>query len=501
MNLSFRQAAGQLGQRSERVARALSVHGAIGLAVAALLYLLALSGVLSLFNHELQRWEQPGAPEMPQIDAEAVARGAAAALAIQPARTAHLYVNYPLPDLPRTVVTTDHGAHFIDAEGRLAGVEQFPWTQFLLDLHYYLHLPTLPGLTLVGALGALLLGLVLSGLLAHPRIFRDAFTLRRGAGRLTTVDLHNRLAVWSAPFHIVVALTGAMLGLATLLAILLAGSGQADDVHAVFEPVFGEEHPVDLGEAPLADLAAVQRAMQDDHGGVPLHYLIVHDPATRGQQITAIGRPQDRLIFGEYYHFGTQGRFLGNTGLAQGKLSQQLAASVYGLHFGDWGGLPVKLVYALLGSLLAVVIASGPRIWLARQRARGLPRPRWESAWSGVLWGAPLALAGSLLAAVSGVSAGWILVVLFWVLLVVTTSWAAHAQDAVLVGHRLRLATGCALLLGVLVHALRSDGDSLGSAGWAVSLCLVLTAVALLLPLRHSPLRQRRPALDAQLDP
>ena len=101
---------------------------------------------------------------------------------------------------------------------------------------------------------------------------------------------------------------------------------------------------------------------------------------------------------------GSARRFLGNTGLAEGKLSQQLAASVYGLHFGDWGGLPVKLVYALLGSLLAVVIASGPRIWLARQRARGLSRPRWESAWSGVLWGAPLALAGSLLAAVDRTS-------------------------------------------------------------------------------------------------
>lgn len=500
MNLSFRQALGQLGQRSERVARALSVHGAIGLALAALLYLLALSGVLSLFNHELQRWEQPGAPEMQQIDAEAVARGAATALAIQPARTAHLYVNYPLPDLPRTVITTDHGARFIDAEGRLAGVEQFPWTQFLLDLHYYLHLPTLPGLTLVGALGALLLGLTLSGLLAHPRIFRDAFTLRRGAGRLTTVDLHNRLAVWSAPFHIVVALTGAMLGLATLLAILLAGSGQAEDVHAVFEPVFGEEHPVDLADAPLANLAAVQRAMQGEHAAVPLHYLIVHDPATRGQQVTAIGRPQDRLIFGEYYHFDPGGAFLGNTGLAGGKLSQQLAASIYGLHFGDWGGLPVKLAYALLGSLLALVVASGPRIWLARQRARGRALPRWESAWNGVLWGAPLALAGSLLAAVSGVSSGLHLVAAFWLLLLMSIGWAARVQEAGVCGRRLRQAAGGLLLLAVLLHALRTGGDSLGTAGWAVSLSLAVVAVTLLLALGRIRMPRQSAVLDAPVD-
>lgn len=487
MTTVMRRIAEQLGNRSERVARALAVHGALGLAIAALLYLLALSGVLLLFNHELQRWEQPGAPEMRGIEAEAVARGAAQSLAVQPERTTHLYVNYPLPDLPRTVITTDHGAHFIDADGDLAGVEHFPWTQFLLDLHYYLHLPSLPGLTLVGALGALLLGLVLSGVLAHPRIFRDAFTLRRGAGRLTTVDLHNRLAVWSAPFHAVLALTGAMLGLATLLAVLLAGSGQAEDTHAVFAPVFGDEAPADLAPAPLADLVAVQRAMRSDHAAVPLHYLIVHDPATRGQHVTAIARPSDRLIFGEYYHFDPQGRFLGNTGLAEGKLSQQLAASIYGLHFGDWGGLPVKLVYALLGSLLALVVATGPRIWLARQRARGTARPHWEAAWSGVLWGAPLALAVTLLAAVLGVDRGGLLVAGFWVVLGLAIAGAARGVDAAQAGRQLRLASGVLLVSAVLVHAVRSGGDSLATAGWAVSLCLAILGVLLALP-------DRRPA-------
>ena len=95
--------------------------------------------------------------------------------------------------------------------------ERIAWNDFLVHLHYTLNLPSLVGITIVGAFGVMMLALSLSGVLAHPRIFRDAFRLRaRNNAGVGLADWHNRLSVWTLPFGIAIALTGALIGLATL---------------------------------------------------------------------------------------------------------------------------------------------------------------------------------------------------------------------------------------------------------------------------------------------
>ena len=129
--------------------------------------------------------------------------------------------------MPRVTVSTDqeNQAWFVNPDGSLGGAVAHDWTHLLLNLHIYLHLPSTLGLTVVGSLGAMLFGLIVSGFLAHPRIVKDAFRLRLGGSlHLEQVDLHNRLSVWGAPFHVVIALTGAYFGLATLLFYLLGAA-------------------------------------------------------------------------------------------------------------------------------------------------------------------------------------------------------------------------------------------------------------------------------------
>lgn len=70
----------------------------------------------------------------------------------------------------------------------------------------------------VGMTGVALPSSLISGILAHPRTFRDAFHLRLGGSpRLQEADLHNRIGVWGLPFHFIVALSGAFLGLLTIV--------------------------------------------------------------------------------------------------------------------------------------------------------------------------------------------------------------------------------------------------------------------------------------------
>jgi uncharacterized iron-regulated membrane protein len=463
-------------QSAIRVAKALKAHSLVAVIFGALIYILAVTGTLSVFNHEFQRWEQPDAPEMARIDPQAAERAALAVFEAEETKSTHLYINFPQEDLPRTVITTDTRAFFARADGTIAGAESFPWTQFLLDLHYYLHLPSTLGLTVVGALGALLVALSLSGLLAHPRIFRDAFRFRRGAGRLTMIDLHNRIGVWTLPFHFSNALTGAILGLASVLALAIAAAGFAGDTNAVFDPVFGADPEPEEAIAPVARIAGPIAFMEREYPGLDLTHFILHDPGTAGQRSSIIAEHPDRLIFGDYYNFDASGAYLGNVGISDGTIGQQVTGSVYNVHFGNWGGFPVKLAYLVFGLSLCLVVASGLSIYFGRREANGKPAPRLAGAWQGVVWGTPAMLASALAASLLGL-AGGVLVGTFWTGLAVII--AAGSAIGALQARRLGIAvTLAALVTSLALYHAKFGAAAFSEAGLPVSAFVLAVCAA-----------------------
>src|SRR5690606_6798811 len=98
---------------------------------------------------------------------------------------------------------------------------------------------------------------------------------------------------------------------------------------------------------------------------------------------------------------------------SDGHLGQQLAASTYNLHFGNYGRLPVEIAYVLFGLALPIVVATGTSIWLGERQRRGLHEPRLRAGWDGVIWGVPLALALTLLARIL-LGNGAPLIAIFW---------------------------------------------------------------------------------------
>lgn len=416
----------------DSVQRALSAHAAIGLLASALLYLICLTGTVVVFYQEWQRIEQPDASEMTAIAPDAVQRAVAAVLATEKDKpaTTHLYVHMPVEGLPRTTITTDHQAVHVDPEGRIAGPEENAWSEFLLGLHYTLNIPGLVGMTIVGIFGVMILALSLSGVIAHPRIFRDAFRLRaRDIEGVGLADWHNRLSVWTLPFALAIALTGAMIGLGVLGANGLAAAFYKNDVEAAYAPIFGAEAKPDNGPAPLANVAAPLTWIAQNHPEQRPTYLILHDPGTRGQHVQLIAEHPRRLIYGETYEFDADGRYHGKVGLSDGHPGQQLVASTYNLHFGNYGGLPVKIAYVVFGLALTVVVATGTSIWLGKRERRGLHEPRLRNLWDAVLWGVPLALTLTFLARVLVGNAAP-LTAIFWLLCTLIVLGAAFRRKS-----------------------------------------------------------------------
>ncbi|RLQ23358.1 PepSY domain-containing protein [Seongchinamella sediminis] len=380
----------------ELVRRSLDAHSAIGLVVGVLMYLICLTGSLAAMAELFERWEQPGIPEFNQVSAAAVENAMTGFRASVDADPESLWVIFPTAELPRMHVSSGAEERFTDAAGKLLAPPAAGWTHMLRELHISLHLPHNIGLVIVSAIGAMLLALIVSGLLAHPRLFRDAFKLRLGGTRrLEQADIHNRLSVWGLPFHLMIGVTGAFYGLVGLLAWSAATAWYDGDTNALFDSIYGSDPVL---EAPLQPLG-IDRALAElerHHPEVQALYIVGHKLDTPGQFLEIAATVPGRLAYSEIYRFDAAGSYLGSQQLTTGPAGRQFLYSLYRIHFGYFGGLATRVTWLLLGLGLTVVAVSGINIWLARRgRDDALDR-----AWAGVVWGAPLALALSATAAI-----------------------------------------------------------------------------------------------------
>lgn len=468
------------------VARMLSAHAGIGVILGALLYIVSLSGVLVVFHAEFARWEQPHIAEAPSVSPE-LAQSAAQTL-LDHARaegvTPHeIMVFLPTPDSPRLAGGYEDTYWFIDDQARLGEEIDHGFSEFLIDLHYYLHLPSTLGLIVVGLMGVMMLALVLSGFLAHPRVFKDAFRSHKpGNGQLSLADRHNRLSVWGAPFHLMIPLTGAALGLATLVAVTLAQSEPEMTVTDMFDTVFGAGAEQAAPAGPLPDVAQALRVVAKDFAedGLIPWIVQIHHLGEDEQTLQILTAAPDRLIFGEYLQFAPDGTFIGKTGLDDGAFGQQAMASVYNLHFGNWGGVPVKLVYVALGLALCVICVSGVQLWLYKRARKKGEQPLLERAWIALVWGPP-ALIGLCLTLdrVLGLPDAFLPPV-FWIGLLGLTGLGMLAPSKAMLSAVLKLSAAALILIGASAHLLAYGVSGYQSpAAWGVFAGMLLSALVL----------------------
>jgi uncharacterized iron-regulated membrane protein len=461
------------------VQRTLNGHAAIGLLSAVLMYLLILSGTLAVFDDELHRWEQPRSVETQALAPNAVQTALMESLESTAGRPSPaIVIHLPSDASPRATLSDATGLHYLDASGHRRSAVQTPWTDFVMALHFYLNLPEVWGLALVGALGVMLVSLSITGVLALPRIFRDAFRFNPRASRqLAHVDWHNRLSVWTLPFGIAVAFSGAVLGVMTPGAAMMSKFHLAPSEAAVFAPVFGYAPAPEGTSNRVPDAAAALQVMTSRFAQAVPTDVIVRNAGTASQDIEVLTREPQRLIVGEYYLFDARGEFIRPVGLSEGHVGQQFAASMYRLHFGNFAGLAMKLAYFVFGIALTVVSATGVSIWLMKRRRRGLGLPRLEQMWAAVVWGSPLllglAFCGKLVGAREATMTAF-----FWAgLALALVASACTNIGAATLGRALRIVLAATLLLIGIGHASLAEWSRAGIL--SIDAGLILTAAAL----------------------
>ena len=363
----------------------LNAHRLFGVATAALLYLVCLSGTITVFFEELDRWEQSDVKEYHEFSPE-LASAAIQEYQQRLQRTPEsIYIVLPTRDFPRTHITDGVDEWYLNQDGRFAQQPNVPWTEMIKTLHTNLHLPHLLGMTIVGFSGVFIVALIFSGVVAHPTIFRDAFLLRKNKSyRQQQTDWHNRLSVWLLPFHLMIAITGAFIGLSSVIIGATATAYYDGDQQAAIEAVYGSDPEVTSSRSDVDYVAAFANLKQQVPEAEPI-YLVIHQAGQPQQLLEIAARLPGRFTYSEMYRFDADGQLINNQGLASGPAGRQLAYSTYRIHFGHFAGLPVKILYGVMGLSLTLVCVFGINIWFARRGERGAI----AAAWQGWIWGIP----------------------------------------------------------------------------------------------------------------
>ncbi len=233
---------------------------------------------------------------------------------------------------------------------------------WMLDLHYTFFAGDI-GMAVSGLLGVALCLLGVSGLWIYRRFWRTLFTLRWGASaRLLWGDIHRFTGVMSVGFNLLLGFTGAYWNIEHVI----------DDLRNPPQPPSEEFNvPGKLYPAGLRlDGIVVDAASRIP--GFETNYISL--PWAPGAAITLWGKTGDaawfRNAFGSQVAYDSPtGDFVSIHDIRSDGIWAQTLDAFEPLHFGDFGGLPIKILWGLAGLAPGVLALSGMTIWWKRIRA------------------------------------------------------------------------------------------------------------------------------------
>jgi len=405
-------------KQSSFVRRMIDSHSVLGLGLAALIYIVSITGAFTIFLPEISLWENRGVATAQSITPEIAAKAAENAEArLEPGNeilNVVLYApdefqNYATvrlnqrPDPQSDLTSTDW---IVDpATGDLLGEIEAPYAHFIEDLHTALHLPNPWGRYLVGLVGVVMFTLILSGIFAHPTIVKDAFKLRldRNA-RLAWTDMHNRLSVWGLPYHLVLTFTGAFLGVAGITVSALAFVAFEGDVEKAVSAING---PQAIEGAPPMESSPNYAAMLRNSDAPDRNFalMVASNPKDSGQTTSIVYGEDGILSMRSSDIYRNSGEFLEKFGGKGSEAGARIFGAIQPLHYGTFGGYPIKLLYFVLALALTYITSTGMMIWFKRKMQQGQPKPKTEAAWRGMTTGLTLGLSVTALLATSGLNA------------------------------------------------------------------------------------------------
>ncbi|MGJ7495754.1 PepSY-associated TM helix domain-containing protein [Variovorax sp. RT4R15] len=354
------------------------VHKWSSLVCTVFMLLLCITGLPLIFHHEIGHLlgTEVEAPKMPAgTPRVSLDRVLEVAQARHPDRVVQ-FVSQPEDDdglwfvtlTPTPAPTDDFKSVAVDARTG-AVLAQPKFDEGFMYVMFKLHVDLfagLPGKLFLGFMGLLLLVAIVSGVVLYAPFMRklEFGTVRREKRpRLKWLDLHNLLGIVTLVWALVVGATGMI----NTWADLVIKYWQYDQLSALLAPYQGQP------TVPQAERGSVQRSLDVAMARAPdMKVSFIAFPGT------AFSSPHHNTVFLRGNEPFTA-RLLQpvlvdaktNALTAAPKLPWYLTALLVSqpLHFGDYGGMPMQILWALLDIATIIVLGSGLYLWLKKGKA------------------------------------------------------------------------------------------------------------------------------------
>ena len=353
------------------------VHTWSSLICTLFLLLLALTRLPLVFHHEIghllgnEPQLAPMPADTPQLNLEQLV---AKAQAHRPGEALQYLAwdedekNGVIAIMAATAGTEPNASHTFMLDARSGEAVEMPsanggFTLFLLRLHVDMF-AGLPGQLLLAFMGLLFVVALVSGTVLYlpfMRRLKFASVRQDKSNRVRWLDLHNLIGVVTLTWALVVGVTGVI----SACADLIIAAWRTDSLSAMVEPY--KNAPPLTQRAPASDLlniaAKAAPGMQPDFIAFPgtrfsseHHYAVFMKGSTHltAHLLTPVLIDAGTLVVTAV---GERPWYMDAMGMSQP------------LHFGDYGGMPMKILWAVLDGLTLIVLGSGLYLWIVRRKA------------------------------------------------------------------------------------------------------------------------------------
>lgn len=368
----------------EFLKRITHAHSWLGLIISGLLFVVFFCGSIALYRAEIDEWAVQPHIALAQGEQKSVSEILAIAIEGEAFDAKeHLTLLLPTSQTPyyRAYIDVfhepgeeDHAATFIDPVSgeKLIQGDQFFLASFIYKLHYDLNFSF--GSYIIGFVTLFFFFALISGIFIHAKkLITNFFKYRTEQGkRSKLLDMHNVIGVMSLPFTLMYAISGLIFNLVIIYQIAFAlvlykGDQQAllDDAGYIAIAPKWQDKP---WKTPEIDAKFLEISNRENYQPTFLRMYNYGDKSA----VMHVGGKMDEQIGGRFdvaVALDTLEETMINDPINSNMVRKGLQV-VANLHFGNYAGFDLRLLYFVLGIAVCVLIIAGNLLWIEKYNAQ-----------------------------------------------------------------------------------------------------------------------------------
>ncbi|MEM6805058.1 MAG: PepSY-associated TM helix domain-containing protein [Bacteroidota bacterium] len=237
-------------------------------------------------------------------------------------------------------------------------------------LHYFRQIPAV-GLYISGLVALFFLFASITGILVHWRNMLTKFYafVKEGKWKRIWTNSHTVLGVIGLPFQIIYAVTGAFFGLLILVLLPVVFLKYDGDINKVYSKVIPFTAVEVNADAPPSDNLSLNELAAGILAEYPNHHIL-------RAQLKNYGKEDAKVLFAIDDNKGIHSSGAIAINMKDGEVLEEFSQIpykktyaysvidyIFKLHFANFGGYYIKIIYFILALITCFMIISGVLIW------------------------------------------------------------------------------------------------------------------------------------------